>query len=148
MLARRELSTTQIRDRLRQRGFPEPAIDVALTQLQDEGALDDRRTATAYARESLDIKLRGRQRVLRDLEERVGVDRTMARAAVDAVYADVEERDLVERALDRRHASSVRSAQAFRRLYHALLRQGFEPSVVVSALKARATDAFRSPDDE
>ena len=146
MLARREFSTTQIRDRLRQRGFEEAAITNAIVQLQHEGALDDHRTATAFARTSLELKLRGRQRVVRDLEERLGVDRAVARAAVEKVYADVEERELVERVLDRRHMGLVRSTRTFRRLYNALLRQGFEPSVIVGALKARSSDIVCSMD--
>ena len=148
ILARRELSTTQVSHRLHKRGFSKSAIDAAVIRLQTEGALDDHRTATAYARVSLDLKLRGRQRVLRELEERIGVDRVVARTAVDEVYANVEERDLVERVLNRRHTVSVSSGHAFRRLYHALLRQGFEANVVVSALKARATDSGLSPNDE
>ncbi len=146
MLARRELSTAQIRDRLEKQGFAEDAIDAAVERLRDEGALDDQRTATAFARQSLELKLRGRQRVLRDIEQ-LGISRETARVAVDEVYADVAEPDLVERVLDRRRAEHIRTTRTFRRLYRALLRQGFDHGVVVSALKARATDAVR-PNDE
>ena len=147
MLARRELSNAQVKDRLRNRNFSEDLIEVAITRLNDEGALNDRRTATAFARQSLELKLRGQRRVLRDIQQHLGISRANARAAVDEVYADVAERNLVERSLDRRGAGRIRTTQAFRRLYHALLRQGFDHSTIVSVLKARATDGVR-PDDE
>ena len=144
MLARRELSAAQVKDLLQKRGFPEDAVDSAVERLQDEGALDDRRTATAFARLSLDLKLRGRRRVLRELEQKLGIGHATARDAVDEVYANVAERDLVERLLDRRHAGRIRTTQTFRRLYQALVRQGFDHSVIVSALRARASGAVGS----
>ena len=50
MLARRELSTSQIRDRLKQRGFARDAIDDAVSRLTANGTLDDARVARAVAR--------------------------------------------------------------------------------------------------
>jgi regulatory protein len=136
LLARRELCTEQLRQRLRRRAVPDDAIESALHRLREAGALDDRRTATAYARQSVSIKHRGRLRTLREIE-RLGVDRTTARAAVDEVFEDVDERALIERALRRRLEGGITDRAHFRRLYQYLLRQGFDSDLAVAVLTER-----------
>lgn len=136
MLARRELSTSQVRERLGKKGFPDDEAETAIRRLQQEGALDDGRTAMAFARQALNLKMRGRQRTLREIQA-LGIDRGVARAAVDEVYASVDERELVERVLAKRLSGPISSPAEFRRQYQALLRQGFDSGTVVSALKAR-----------
>ena len=135
MLARRELSTSQVRERLCKKGFADDESELAIRRLQQERALDDGRTAMAFARQALNLKMRGRQRTLREIQA-LGIDRRVARVAVDEVYATVDERELVERVLARRLSSPISSPAEFRRLYQALLRQGFDSGTVVSALKA------------
>ena len=58
MLSRGELSTAQLRDRLRRKGLAHDQIDRALHRLLSEGALNDRRAAVSYARHAALIKLR------------------------------------------------------------------------------------------
>jgi regulatory protein len=141
MLALRELSVSQLHDRLRRRGFAEDAITAALTRLDASGALDDRRTALAFARTELRVKHRGRARVLRQLEA-IGIARDLARDAVAEVYDEVDEADMIAQALARRRRSTnpVRDPAEFRRLHAYLVRQGFSSDAVIRALKARATD--------
>lgn len=146
MLARRELSAAQVRERLRRKGFGDSASEAAIHRLQTERALDDARTATACARQALNLKMRGRQRALREVQA-LGIDRRLAHTAVDEVYASVDERDLVEQVLARRLNRPIASQGEFRRLYQALLRQGFESGTVVSVLRAHAHHAVQ-PDLE
>ena len=135
MLARRELSTTQLRDRLCDRGVTAPAADAAIEKLRSAGAVDDRRTALAYARQALTLKQRGRRRVLREVRA-LGIDRSVAETAVEEVYAGVDERELVEQVVARRHSGPIDTPAAVRRAYQALYRQGFESGTIVSVLKA------------
>src|SRR5436190_24387744 len=51
LLARRELSEAQVRQRLARRGHEPGAIDEAVAKLREERALDDVRVAEAIARE-------------------------------------------------------------------------------------------------
>ena len=90
MLARRELFTTQIRDRLTRKGFTSPSVEGAIDRLREDGALDDRRAAGAYARDAAQLKSRGRRRTLRELGE-LGVSPTDAQQAVDDAYATVSD---------------------------------------------------------
>ena len=135
MLARRELCTAQMRERLHKKGFTEHESDPAIRRLQHEGALDDGRTARAFARQALNLKMRGRQRTLREIQA-LGIDRHVAQIAVEEVYSTVDERQLIERVLAKRLDGQVSSPAEFRRLYQALLRQGFDSATAVSALRA------------
>ena len=145
LLARRELCAEQLRERLRRKGVPRDAIESAIRRLRTEGALDDRRTAAAYARLAVTVKLRGRLRTLRELE-RIGIDQTTARAAVDEVFEEIDERAHVERALGRRHQGTITDRAHFRRLYQYLIRQGFDSGLAAAVLTARAEDGAELPD--
>jgi regulatory protein len=137
MLARRELSEAQVRVRLERRQFEDEEIDTAVARLRREGALDDRRTAVACARTEAHVKRHGRLRALRQLEA-LGIARTVARAAVAEVFADVDEDSLLARALDRRLRPGARlDRAAVRRVQRYLLTQGFEASQVNAALRSR-----------
>jgi regulatory protein len=138
MLGARELSAAQLRDRLRARDFPAAEIEAALARLQADGALDDRRMARACARTALQVKRRGRRRVLRELEA-LGIDRSIAREAVAEVFADVDERQLIRAALDRRHRGPIADAGQTRRLFQYLTRLGFTPEAITAVLKSRRT---------
>ena len=65
MLARRELSEAQIRQRLQRREHDPDAIDAAVHRLREERAIDDARVAGSIARTETAIKRRGRLRVRR-----------------------------------------------------------------------------------
>ena len=136
LLARRELSTGQLRDRLTQRELPPSEIEAAITQLTRERAVDDARTALAYARRAAEVKLRGQSRARREIEA-LGIDPATARRAVAEVFDEVDEESVLERAIAKRLDGPIRDRAQFRRLYQALLRQGFPPDRVKDALVVR-----------
>ena len=137
MLARHELSTAQVRQRLERKGFGPDEVAGALRRLQRAGALDDERTAQALARRSAHVRLQGRLRALREIEGR-GISRDLARRAVDAVYGELDEQELLERVLVRRLQGPLDSRAAMRRLYQQLIRQGFDAAAALSAVKRHA----------
>jgi regulatory protein len=136
MLARRELSEAQVRSRLTRRQFDPDEIDSAISRLLRERALDDGRTAVACARSELLVRRRGRLRVLRQVQA-LGISPAVARAAVTEVFADVDERSLLEQALERRMRTTPLDAAGIRRLHRYLLAQGFDPGLVATVLKGR-----------
>ena len=142
MLARRELSEAQIRTRLARRQFEPDDIDAAVTRLQAERALDDRRTALACARTEAHVKRHGRLRALRQLET-IGIARDVARAAVGEVFGDLDESLLLEQALDRRLrlGGSIEEAAVVRRVHRYLLAQGFDAARVHAAIRSRVRHA-------
>lgn len=142
MLSRRELSTAQVRERLARKGFDRDAIEAALGRLRQAGALDDARTAQALAHRSAHVRLHGRLRAVRELEGR-GIGRSLALSAVDAAYREVDEDELIERALARRLRGPIDSPAALRRLYHYLVRQGFDGAAARAALAPHAVAQAR-----
>ncbi len=137
MLARGELSAAQLRQRLERKGFSPDQITDALHRLQHSGALDEERTAQALARRSAHVKMHGRLRALREIEGR-GIGRDLALRAVDAVYGELDEQDLLEQVLSRRLHGPLDSRAALRRVYQHLIRRGFDAAAALSALKRRA----------
>jgi regulatory protein len=147
-LARRELSEKQIRTRLARREVEEAEIDEAVARLKQERALDDTRVAAAYARSAVTLKGRGRSRIRRDIEA-LGIDRDLARAAVDGVFGEVDEAALLDRALTRRWPrTGAPDLRVRQRIFRALLQQGFPADKILAALRARRTAAADDASDE
>ena len=138
-LARRELSERQVRERLARRGVVDEEIEAAVTRLIHERAIDDRRVALACARSAVRLKGRGRERVRRAVEA-MGIARDVARAAVDEVFAEVDEASLIERALTKRWPKvGEPDRREVQRIYAALIRQGFPADRVLQAIRLRRT---------
>ena len=146
LLAGRELSVQGVRVRLLDRGYAPDDVEAAIARLLESGALDDGRVARAYARTAVNVKGRGRLRVMRELHE-MGIHREVAAAALGEVYADVDERALITHALQKKLRGRTRLADAneHARLYQYLMRQGFSPDGVSSALRRYRT---RTPADQ
>jgi regulatory protein len=129
------MSTRQVRAYLLRRGCSAPDVESALDRLAREGALDDARTARAYARTAATLKTHGRQRITRDLQA-LGVDRDLARAAVGDAIDEIGEDALLEQAIARRVKRPIRDERELRRHYGWFLRQGFPPDIVRARLRA------------
>jgi regulatory protein len=135
-LSRRELTAAQLRRRLAQRDVPHEAIDAVIERLRTAGHLDDRRAGLLLARTAVHVKRRGRARVLREVEA-FGLDRDTARDVADEVFRDVDEQELVERALASRLRGPIADRRDFERLYRYLVRQGFSSDQILRALRAK-----------
>jgi len=101
LLSARELSESQIRARLKRREIPDSEADEAISRLKRDGTLNDRRVARAIARMESSIKHRGRTRVLQKIRQ-AGIDGDIAEDAVREVFEEVNEGDLLDRAMERR----------------------------------------------
>src|SRR5258706_3407478 len=138
MLARRELSEAQVRQRLARREHDGDAIDDAIARLKQERAIDDARVAEAIARTETTVKRRGKMRVRRQIES-AGISSAYARSAVDEAFREIDPAALIESALRKRlrPAASIRDDREFQRLYRYLIGQGFESDQIVKVLSAR-----------
>ena len=147
MLARRELSTAQVRERLQRLRFEPAQIEPALQRLVRDGALDDPRTAATYAHRAAHVKMQGQRRAARELRA-LGIDHKLAEAAVGQVYGEFDEQVVLERALARRLRGEIQSRAELRRLYQYLLRQGFEASAAMATLTGRVASTVQCDDTE
>jgi SOS response regulatory protein OraA/RecX len=77
----------------------------------------------------------------------MGIAAAVARRAVDEVCGPNEERDRLQRALARRgRGIDLRDPVARRRVFAALVRQGFDPELVIATLRAAQSDGTESGD--
>jgi regulatory protein len=136
MLARRELSEAQVRQRLSRRGEPAAAIDDAIARLKADRSLDDERVAGAIARTETSVRGRGKRRVLQQIEA-AGISTSIAARAVDDLFQDVDADALLSASLSKRLRGRERIAddREFQRLYRYLTAQGFDSDRILAHLK-------------
>jgi regulatory protein len=144
LLAGRELSEAQVRQRLAQRGYDPGEIDDAVERLKGERAIDDERVAAALAHTETALRKRGRHRVVRRLEQ-AGISPRAARAAAETRFQEVDEDALLQAALARRlpEGRLIEESAEFSRLYRYLIGQGFDADRVVQTLRSRRSPSFR-----
>lgn len=96
-VARRARTTTEVRRKLREKDYEEPAIEAAVARLEELGYLDDASYAREYVQSRFRSKGYGPIRLRRELEQR-GVDRHQ----IEDAMLLLEEDELLEAA--RAHA--------------------------------------------
>ncbi|MFB3854304.1 MAG: regulatory protein RecX [Vicinamibacterales bacterium] len=137
LLAGRELTASEVGERLARKGFEREAIDTALARLISDGLLDDRRAAMVRARHSAGVRGRGPARVLAELRH-AGIAAGIAREVVEEVFSGVDRAALIDRAIERRLAAAGKEpVAAFRRLHARLVRLGFSSGEAYDALRRR-----------
>ena len=141
-LARRELSVTELRNRLIDREHDRDEIERAIEHLLETGKLDDARAAATYVRTALKVKGRGRLRIQRELSE-MGIARDVAVQAIADAFGDVDERAQIAAAIRKKlHGQTkIATPAEYARVYQFLMRQGFTPSAVSAVLRAKRRDA-------
>jgi regulatory protein len=140
MLARRELSERQLRQRLARREHSPEDIDAAIARLKENRSLDDARVAGAIARMETGIRKRGRLRVKRQIEA-AGISSSLAQRAVDDAFEEIDPDAQLNAALEKRlrGREQIADDKEFSRLYRYLLGQGFESDRVLAVLRRRRT---------
>ena len=136
MLARRELSEAQVRQRLSRRGESPASIDDAIARLKADRSLDDERVAGAIARTETSVRGRGKRRVLQRIEA-AGIAKSIAARAVDNLFQDVDADALLSASLSKRLRGRERIAddREFQRLFRYLSAQGFDSDKVLALLR-------------
>jgi regulatory protein len=135
LLAFRNRTTRELRDRLQQRGHMTNDIDEVIHQLVNEGYLNDRQFAFDWARYRLQGKPLGRRRLAWEIQRR-GIDSELLEEVLDNVYAEFNQVALAEQAL-RKHlrvAGTPRSMIERQKLSRYLLRLGFDLDTISTAL--------------
>ncbi|GIX06002.1 MAG: regulatory protein RecX [Candidatus Poribacteria bacterium] len=135
LLRLRPFTRREIEERLRRKGFGPAAVDYAIAELQRLELISDERFAQAYVSERMRNRPRGRRALRWELHRR-GVDQeTIDRVLRVLTVAD--EREAARRAAQRqaRQYRTLPQEVARRRMYHFLLRRGFEYEVVREVLQ-------------
>ena len=137
LLAAKPRSVAELRERLLEKSWTdEAAVDAALAKLKEYGYLDDERFAFGFASFRVRQKPVGRQRLARDLQLKQ-VPRETADAALDLVYQETPEEQLIEQAIRKRARLRGRPStrQETKSLYDHLLRQGFSYDLIIRKVR-------------
>jgi len=138
-LMRRAHSVYEMRQALERRVEDKALARRVLQRLKSEGLVDDARYARQFARFHIESRRQGRFRIARDLRAR-GVPDRHVETALDELFAETDEAELVRKRIDRR-LRTFRGPLDERRiasLYRGLLRAGFSSDVIRAELRAAA----------
>jgi len=126
-LAHRPRSKSEITQRLRKHGYPEPAIEAALARLAQAGLVDDEAFAEYWVRNREQFRPRGRYALRQELRQK-GVESQV----IEAVLEDLDESESAYRAAQERLASWMRldELSVRRKLAGFLQRRGFGYEVI------------------
>lgn len=142
LLAAKSRSVAELRERLlEKKGATEAIVETVIARLREYGYLDDERFAFSYA--SLKVKQRpvGRRRLERDLKFKK-VDAEVANEALELVYSETPEEQLIDQAIAKRlrlRGRPKNRAEA-KSLFDHLLRQGFPFELVSDKIRSLTTD--------
>jgi regulatory protein len=134
LLAFRDRTTRELRDRLQQRGHMANDIDEVLHQLVNEGYLNDRQFAFNWARYRLQEKPLGRRRLAWEIQRR-GIDSELLEEVLDKVYTEFNQVALAEQVL-RKHlrvAGIPHSMIERQKLSRYLMNRGFGLDIIATA---------------
>jgi len=137
LLAAKPRSIAELRERLLEKQWAdEAAVEYALGKLKEYGYLDDERFAFGFASYRVRQKPVGRQRLARDLRDKK-VSSETADAALDLLYSETSEEELIERAIEKRVRLRGRptTRQETKSLYDHLQRRGFSYDLIIRKVR-------------
>jgi regulatory protein len=149
LLAAKPRSIQELRERLLEKQWTDEATaDYALSKLKEYGYLDDERFAFGFASYRVRQKPVGRQRLARDLQTKK-VSKETADAALELVYQETPEEELITRAIEKRVRLRGRptTRQETKSLYDHLLRLGFSYDLIIRKVR-EASDASEDDEDD
>src|SRR5205085_2479222 len=142
-------SVAELRERLLEKEWAnEASVTYALAKLKEYGYLDDERFAFGFASYRVRQKPVGRQRLARDLQTKK-VSKETADAALELVYQETPEEELITRAIEKRIRLRGRptTRQETKSLYDHLQRLGFSYDLIIRKVR-EASDAPDENDDD
>jgi len=139
LLSYRSRSEAEMAGRLRMKGFDEPTVSKAITQLKESGFLDDRKLADSlrrYAQESKRLSIIGTRRFL--------LQRGVPAEMIGEVLRDIDEIETARKVVEKKVASwrkqgvsrkgSQLDGSLVRKLYGILYRKGYPSEAIRKVL--------------
>jgi regulatory protein len=142
LLAAKPRSIAELRDRLlRGKNTNAEVVETVIARLREYGYLDDERFAFSYASYKVKQRPVGRRRLERDLKMKK-VETGVANEALELVYAETSEEQLIDEAIAKRLRIRGRPKNRLeaKSLFDHLLRQGFEFELVSEKIRSLTTD--------
>ena len=142
LLAAKPRSVAELRERLQQgKNTDEEVVETVIARLREYGYLNDERFAFGYASYKVKQKPVGRRRLERDLKFKK-VDSSVANEALDMVYCETPEEQLIDEAIAKRLRirGKPKNRMEAKSLFDHLLRQGFDFELVSEKIRSLTTD--------
>ena len=142
LLAAKPRSVAELRERLlRGKGANEAVVNTVISRLQEYGYLDDERFAFSYASYKVKQRPVGRRGLERDLKFKK-IESNVANEALELVYAETSEEQLIEQAIAKRLRIRGRPKNRMeaKSLFDHLLRQGFPFGLVSDKVRSLVKD--------
>lgn len=150
LLAAKPRSIEELRERLLEKPWASgEAVEYALEKLKGYGYLNDESYALGFASARVRQKPVGRQRLARDLQLKK-ISRETADAALDLVYQETPEEELIKTAIEKRVRLRGRPAtrQETKSLFDHLLRRGFSYDLIIRQVRALSVPDFESTEGQ
>jgi regulatory protein len=138
LLSAKSHSVAELEEKLRRtRGADDATVETVIARLREYGYLDDERLAFGYAANRVRRQPTGRRRLARDLKFKK-IDPAVADEALDLVFAETPEEDLIDQAIEKRIRLRGRPKDRIeaKKLFDYLLRQGFQYELTAAKVKA------------
>ncbi len=148
LLAAKPRSVSELRERLLQGRYANKSIvEEVIARLREYGYLDDQHFALSFASHKVKQKPTGRRRLERELMMKK-VERSVAEEALDLVFAETPEAELIDRAIEKRIRLRGRpkNRDEAKSLFDHLLRQGFPFDLVSDKIRAISREAVENDD--
>lgn len=133
-IARRDRTSAEIEQLLRERDVDEPTVAAAVTELTELGYLDDARYAIRFVCDRRLLDGWGPLRIERRLRE-LGVDRTEIDAALERGNDEQSELEAALAQLRRRFPERPQTMRDGRRAVEMLMRRGYGREIAYAALR-------------
>ena len=137
LLAAKARSVAELRERLLERCPDEAVVESVIARMREYGYLDDERYAVSFASSRVRQSPIGRRRLEQSLAMKK-IDRAVAGEALDQVFAETPEAELIDLAIEKRvrlRGGPKTRAEA-KSLFDHLLRQGFPFELVSEKVRA------------
>jgi len=139
LLSHRARTATELKRRLKRKGFEPEMAESTVERMEELGMVDDASFAESFVRDRVRLRPHGRRRLKAELRAK-GVDEETARAAIDEVMEreEASETDLARAAAARWHPRAGEEPdRARRRLQGFLARRGFGGDAVRAVLREK-----------
>ena len=132
LLEKQDRSEKNLRDKLREGGYPAEAIDIAIDYISEYGYLDDARMAASHVRFYQDS--RSKQRIIQDLKAK-GISPDVIDRVIEEEYT-ADESEQIERLLVKKNYDKDTATYEDRaKIYRFLAGRGFSSDSINKCLK-------------
>ena len=141
----RDRTEKELREKLTAKGYSEEQIEDTAEFLKSYGYLDDKRYASHFIHDAINLKKWGKIRIRTELL-RKGIDREAVEFAIEDAFSEIED-DRVLSIMERRFKDSDYSNMKERtRIFNFFMRRGFTPDEIKGAMNKMSS--FRDIDSD